>query len=461
MKRALLSLPVVLCITLLSCSDDSNPVEPSLELTRPIADFINAQGTTTHWSPYGDEIAFAENPSEVVHPNAGWFDFLGLAEKYYRDHGGPIQDTRVTGSVSESTLAVGRLVQVEIHTENAIAWAIKDWQADTSSWTSYPTTIGAREEDVMQGATPALGECDFVWIFSDSNEIGSPLPDMAATMNAFVPWPYIEWYRTVTFFGAATGPLHAASGFPEGATGTLSIAQIGHCNDADQWPMEKVKLELAEATYPITDFLNEQGKTTNWQTYGDEIAWMENPAEVIPPEAGWFDLMGLAEKYYREHGGPVHNTVITGSVTQTPMEYGRLVHITMHTENAIAWAIPDHTADPDAFVTGPLTIGAREEAVMDGATPALGNCDFEWIFTDSNAVGSTLPDMAATMNGLIPWPYVEWYRVVTLRATARGPLHESSGFPEGTQGELFIAEEGYCNEADQWPVEVVTVTKAP
>lgn len=67
-----------------------------------------------------------------------------------------------------------------------------------------------------------------------------------------------------------------------------------------------------------------------------------------------------------------------------------------------AWAIADYTADPDAFVTGPLTIGAREEEIMDRATPALGNCDFEWISTDSNAVGSTPPDMAATMNGLTP-----------------------------------------------------------
>jgi hypothetical protein len=321
--------------------------------------------------------------------------------------------------------------------------------------------IGEREEKVLTGATPAIGDCDFEWIFTDSNAIGTTLPDFVATFNTGQPWPYNEWYRTLTFFGSATGPLHSASGFPEGAQGTLNIAQVAHCNDTDQWPVEIVDVALAETTYPIEDFVNAQGHTSIWNPYGDECAWSESPSEVAQPKAGWFDWLGFAEKYYSDHGATTHNTVITGSVKQVSMTHGRLVHVVLHTENAIAWAISDFAADTNSWRAFPTLIGAREDSVLLGATPAIGDCDFEWIFSDSNAVGSTLPDFVATFNAGYPWPYNDWYQTLSFYGTATGLLHAASGYPEGAQGTLYIAQLAYSGEADQWPVEVVSVTMAP
>ena len=231
---------------LTSCSsDDNNPASPATEITRPITDFVDAQGHTSIWQPYGDECAWAENNTEVAQPKAGWFDWLGLAEKYYSDHGATTHNTVITGNVTQTAMPFGRLVHVVMHTDNAIAWAISDFAADTNSWRAFPTLIGAREDSVLTGATPAIGSCDFEWIFSDSNAVGSTLPDFVATFNAGQHWPYNDWYQTLMFTGTATGPLHAASGFPEGVQGTLYIAQVAHSGDADQWPVEMVTVERA------------------------------------------------------------------------------------------------------------------------------------------------------------------------------------------------------------------------
>ena len=66
-------------------------------------------------------------------------------------------------------------------------------------------------------------------------------------------------------------------------------------------------------------------------------------------------------------------TSISGSVTERPLKDGRiLVHVELHTVNALVFGIRNTTPPYGDFAADPFIFGARAQDVLAGATPAIG-----------------------------------------------------------------------------------------
>jgi len=182
MMKVFLALMFAAALLLVSCQNSNTPtgvilsqqfsgVAPSGDpetlqgqtIQRPISDFLSFQGTQNNHMPYGNEAGFGENPDQTPSPNVGWFDWLGLANAYFVANGGTDLQTQVSGNVTEQSITGGRRVHVTIHTVNAMAFGA-NLIANPNGRYSGPTSIGAREQDVFAGATPAVGECHLDWI---------------------------------------------------------------------------------------------------------------------------------------------------------------------------------------------------------------------------------------------------------------------------------------------------------
>jgi hypothetical protein len=206
---------------------------------RSLAEFLAAQGSTSDFfSPCPDEFGWGNNPFT----KAAWFDYAGKsAECHHLDLG-----TMVTGTVTERPMADGRaLVQVNLHTTNALTWAAESFDANAPTWFGY------RPDLIKLGNTPALGECHFQVVFYNP-EMGYDLPDILALWLNPTP-PVGQELVSLYFRGTATGPLHPAFGVPEGTPGNLYVSQIGFLNkkngnpfpSGDGWPDETVELMRA------------------------------------------------------------------------------------------------------------------------------------------------------------------------------------------------------------------------
>src|SRR5437868_34607 len=109
---------------------------PSGGTTRPISDFLVAQGTTSVYT-FGvkhlpDELGWRTS-SATFDAGVGRFariDYTGQDAAFLRLHLG----TTTSGSISEKPLADGRAeVTVDLHTNNAFAWATQQVDADFES----------------------------------------------------------------------------------------------------------------------------------------------------------------------------------------------------------------------------------------------------------------------------------------------------------------------------------------
>jgi hypothetical protein len=205
-------------------------------------------------------------------------------------------------------------------------------------------------------------------------------------------------------------------------------------------------------------------------------AWdcAENPAECllfVPPfdnYFGWsafppppsvegyfasFDYAGVAARKIEESGGDPIGTTYRGDIRERPLKDGRAeVKITLHTENALVWA----NACCD-FATSPVLFGARSTDVLEGAEPTLGKFFMDLTFVNT-APGAPMPDFMQLI--YCPEPGQE-LRMLRVSASARGPLREAFGVPDGTPGSLTVSETALFQTpfmgavADAFPVEHV------
>jgi hypothetical protein len=100
------------------------------------------------------------------------------------------------------------------------------------------------------------------------------------------------------------------------------------------------------------------------------------------------DYAGLANKYLRNApNGLDLGTQTTGTIIERALPNGRVeVSVNLRTTNAVSWAVP--TFDFSA----PPVFGAKVDAVLTGATPALANVEFRITFTNTGR-GAPLPDL--------------------------------------------------------------------
>jgi hypothetical protein len=229
---------------------------------RPLSDFLDAQGSTTCFTPPAPaQLGWATGPGKtngnanLTPPRFALIDYSGVEAKYLLDRGIDL-GTTVNGTVMERALADGHaLVTVDLHIHNALGWAYNI--TPTGDNNSTPLAFGARVLDVLNGATPALGNVHFHIEFVNSAP-GAPLPDVVAVNQDPVncPGPFVPplSYSEVDFLSieaSITGTLHAPSGFAEGTQGMLAVKQIGLLSQPprssgplrDQFPVESIDLK--------------------------------------------------------------------------------------------------------------------------------------------------------------------------------------------------------------------------
>jgi hypothetical protein len=247
----ILLLPGMLTIGNLGPAPVQAAQDPTVQ--RPISDFLDAQGTTMVFNtPVPDQIGWANNPalskSQMPPPfRFALFDYAGLANDYLISQGHSSLDTTTDGTITERPLADGRAeVSVILHTTNALTWASNPVPDPNAT----PTLFGNRAADVLNGATPALGDSVLQVKFNNTAP-GAPLPDL---VNAFQLGNALPGQELVflAFRGTATGPLHALAGLgPEGTPGLCLVVQTGLLMKsfnpksrpgADAFPAELVEL---------------------------------------------------------------------------------------------------------------------------------------------------------------------------------------------------------------------------
>src|SRR5215471_8666791 len=103
----------------------SLPISPtsSLPRVRPITDFTDAQGTTSHFYPPAPDYAIGMTTATCTVPHCpgriAVVDYTGGANRYLTNRGYPSLGTNVEGSITEIPLSDGRAqVTVVLHTRN-------------------------------------------------------------------------------------------------------------------------------------------------------------------------------------------------------------------------------------------------------------------------------------------------------------------------------------------------------
>ena len=231
---------------------------------RPFSDFLQAQGSTTCFTPPAPaQLGWATGPNKtngnanLTPPRFALIDYTGVEAKYLLNTYGINLGTTVSGNVTERPLADGHAhVAVDLFAHNAMAWAFNiDPSITVDPFNSTPLAFGARVLDIVHGATPALGDVHLRLEFVNQAP-GAPLPDLVAAnadpllcpVGLFaVPlsWNNIDF---LSLQASITGKLHAPN-WPEGTPGRLDVVQIGMPSSpkgsgplSDAFPVESVAL---------------------------------------------------------------------------------------------------------------------------------------------------------------------------------------------------------------------------
>ena len=220
---------------------------------RPLSDFLDTQGSqSTFIPPVADYWGWTAPPPGVKTPTASYVggnsascDYAGLANEWLMQNGYPDLGTSYSGSVTERSLSDGRiLVQVELHTVNALTFGMRITAPDFGDFATDPLIFGARAQDVLAGATPGIGECHASFAWKQS-------PGALLDYNHPFDDPNFE-YVSISFRANASGPLTALAGFgPDGTPGRLIISQTGFNRTtymgatADWFPAEFVEVHAA------------------------------------------------------------------------------------------------------------------------------------------------------------------------------------------------------------------------
>jgi hypothetical protein len=209
-------------------------------VTRPISDWLDAQGTYCVDDGMGGCILF-EPPvanylawTDPARNRIGSFDYAGLANEWIVANGGDSLGTTMSGKVIERTLPDGRAaVHVILKTKRALTFV-----ADGLDF-GGPLLFGYRPAEVLAGAEPAL--CNGTYILKFKNTApGAPLPDFMQL--AFAPEPGQE-ITQINIKCVSKGSLRALYGVPEGTPGMTNITQNAKViRGALTFTVENVKL---------------------------------------------------------------------------------------------------------------------------------------------------------------------------------------------------------------------------
>jgi hypothetical protein len=193
---------------------------------RPFADYLEAQGTTANvLPPFPDFIGWTD-PLTADFSVIRWVsvDYNGTSAQYLNENYGFDIPTTVTGSIKETQTPKGVFVTIVIHTENALTFSLTS--TPTPDFLNEPLDFGYRPHELIANPSlkPALGSIDISITFN--NEVpGADIPDFSDLLDP--NQELILSVKDLSVKSTSTGTFHAASGFPEGAQGTVKNQQRG------------------------------------------------------------------------------------------------------------------------------------------------------------------------------------------------------------------------------------------
>jgi len=201
--------------------------------TRPIADFVDAQGTYDLGFLFVPPVENYVGWTDPDHGLSMSVDYAGIADDFY----GGVFGTTFGGTVTERPLADGRAeVTVVLRTTNALTYVV-----DGGDFALDPLLLGGRPAPGGFQGTVALADSELKVKFINSAP-GAPLPDLiqlfAAPQSGQVP-------LSIGFTAAASGRL------ADGSRGRAEVVQTGLFMTnakgnsrvaADGFPAERVTL---------------------------------------------------------------------------------------------------------------------------------------------------------------------------------------------------------------------------
>jgi hypothetical protein len=126
--------------------------------TVPLSDFLNAQGTSTQFfPPVPDYVGWSDGAARTF----ALIDYAGLADEYIKGQTRLSLGTKVTGSIKACAFVGGKAqIRVALSTTQALGFAqsIKALRKNKFDFLNTPTIFGAKAQDVVNGATPAVGQ---------------------------------------------------------------------------------------------------------------------------------------------------------------------------------------------------------------------------------------------------------------------------------------------------------------
>jgi hypothetical protein len=205
--------------------------------TRPLSDFLNAQGTTSEFfEPVKDMLGWDDG---II--NFGLVDYAGLANAYIEKTTGTSLGTKVSGRVLECLRDDGTaLISVVLSTQKALGFAqsIEDLDKNEFNFLETDTIFGAKAEEVVGGAEPALGPAQFRTTFVIEDP-GAPLPDIRIAFQENEPdvRPITLDFRSTT-----VGTL------PDGTRARLVIQQVGATDEDGNLIFTREIVEIVSGT---------------------------------------------------------------------------------------------------------------------------------------------------------------------------------------------------------------------
>jgi hypothetical protein len=194
--------------------------------TRPIEDFVDAQGTYNGLFLSWVDNAFTMDSS---------FDYAGLDnEATDKDLG-----TTFFGTITEKPLADGTtLVHVNLHTKNALARAYDIALGDY--------VFGSTVAEVNDGDNPSLGNCRLDLTYITTAEPGADMPDLWEMIFEGIPGTYPT---KVNFVATSKGELNSEFGVEQGTPGMVKVVieanfnAPGVFNNNHGWPASTVDVK--------------------------------------------------------------------------------------------------------------------------------------------------------------------------------------------------------------------------
>lgn len=146
---------------------------------RPLSDFLNVQGTLNDPPQFFPPVKDYAGWADADFINFALIDYAGLANTYIQAQTGRSIGTKVRGIVLECALPNGKAqVSITLVTTKALGFAqsVKDLDANNFDFLNTPTIFGAKAQDVINGAQPAIGSVNLSTTFIISAP-GATLPD--------------------------------------------------------------------------------------------------------------------------------------------------------------------------------------------------------------------------------------------------------------------------------------------